>query len=279
MAIITISSLTIYPVKSLAGISLQSSELTRMGLKYDRRWMVVSPEGEFLTQRKKPQMALIKTAIKDGQLVLSKKGMNDQIIPFENNTSTKQMSVTIWQDTVLASLVGNESDVWLSNALGFLCHLVYMEDDTLRQCNLDYAQKDDQTGFADAFPILFISEASLNNLNAHLIKSGKETVGMRRFRPNVVVSGCEAHAEDTWKSFQVAKIPMKGVKMCDRCILTTVDPDKGERSGNEPLMTLAKYRKFASKVYFGMNVIHQELGLLKIGDELRISSTQKNIKK
>ncbi len=215
-------------------------------------------------------MALVKTAIKDDYLILSKKGMEDHRVPLTSKDS-EIMSVSIWRDTVKSSLVGNESDIWLSNALGFLCHLVYMEDDTLRQCDVDYANKGDQTGFADVFPMLFISEASLSDLNTRLAESNQETVEMRRFRPNVVITGCDAFAEDTWKTFKLADIPMRGIKLCERCVLTTVDPDKGERTGNQPLMTLAKYRRIDNKVCFGMNVVHQEQGVLQVGDELKVS--------
>lgn len=264
---IKVSGLTIYPVKSLAGISLQSSELDNMGLKYDRRWMLVEPDGMFLTQRKFPQMALVSTSLINGQLTLSMEGKKDHSIP-EISADADTMDVTIWRDTVSAQRVGNESDTWLSDALGFECHLVYIDANEVRQCSLDYADEGDRTGFADAFPILVISEESLSNLNNRLEDKGKSPVPMKRFRPNIVVSGCEAFAEDTWKTLTIGKIPMRGIKLCDRCILTTVDPITGKRAGKEPLKTLAEYRKWDNNVYFGMNIIHEQQGVLKVGDEV-----------
>jgi len=269
---IKITGLTIYPVKSLAGIPLQSSELDSMGLKYDRRWMLVSPDGMFLTQRKFPQMALVSTALKNGQLTLSRKDKEDHSVP-EISADAKMMDVRIWRDTVTAQRVGDESDAWLSEALGFDCHLVYIAENEVRQCSLDYADEGDRTGFADAFPILVISEESLGDLNNKLETKGKKPVPMKRFRPNIVVTGCEAFAEDTWKMLTIGEIAMRGIKLCDRCILTTVDPVTGERTGKEPLETLGEYRKWDNKVYFGMNLIHEQQGTIKIGDDVTVLTT------
>ncbi len=255
-----ISGLFIYPVKSLAGISLQRAQLDPMGLKYDRRWMLVSPEGAFLSQRTLPKMALIKTLLNEsGQLTLQKSGKEDLQVP---EASDKTMPVKIWNDTVMANLVDSHCDEWLEEALGVKCHLVYIRDDVVRQCDLDYASPGDRTGFSDGFPLLLISEASLQDLNQRL----EQAVSMRRFRPNIVVSGCEAFAEDHWEDFILGDIPMRGVKPCSRCPIPTVNPDTGERSGTEPISTLATYRKKDHKVFFGMNVIHQKQGELKIGD-------------
>ncbi len=269
---IKISSLTIYPVKSLEGISLQVSELDSMGLKYDRRWMLALPDGTFITQRKFPQMALISTSLNKGQLTLSKDGKKNHIVP-EISANAEIMTVTIWRDIVTAQRVGRESDLWLSDALGFECHLVYIDESEVRQCSLDYADEGDRTGFADAFPLLVISEESLNDLNNKLESNDKSPVSMTRFRPNIVVSGCEAFAEDTWKAVTMGGIAMRGIKLCDRCILTTVDPATGERAGKEPLKTLSEYRKWDNNVYFGMNIIHEQQGELKVGDDVIVSTS------
>jgi len=262
---IHITDLFIYPVKSLAGISLQASALDNMGLQYDRRWMLVSPDGLFLTQRKFPQMALINTQLEAGRLVLTKEGCDPHVVP-EVTASNETMQVRIWHDTLHVPLVSKESDAWLSDALGTPCHLVYIPDDVIRQCDPEFAKQGEHTGFADGFPILVISQASLDDLNGRL----KNPVEMRRFRPNIVVSGCQPFAEDNWGEFSVGDVAMRGVKRCSRCILTTVDPEKGERSGKEPLETLSTYRQEGNKVYFGINVIHENPGTLKVGDELTL---------
>ncbi len=261
---IKVTGLMIYPVKSLAGISLQQSELDHMGLKYDRRWMLVTAEGAFLSQRKLPKMALIQPSVDNaGQLTLQMKGKQDLIVP---KASNETMAVTIWKDTVLANKVSQLADRWLTDALGTECHLVYISDDVVRQCDLEYAQVGDRTGFSDGFPLLLLSEASLDDLNKRLDKP----VDMRRFRPNIVVQGCDAFAEDQWEEFTIGEIPMRGVKPCSRCPIPTVDPDTGERTGTEPISTLATFRKKNHKVYFGMNVIHQKPGRIKVGDFLNI---------
>lgn len=264
-----ISALNIYPVKSLAGISLQTSELDSMGLKYDRRWMLVSPEGKFLSQRQISKMALIKTKLdKEGQLTLSMQGKPDHSVPCVTEFNVS-MPVIIWDDVVQAKRVGDESDTWLSDVLDTSCHLVYISEDEIRQCDLDYAKQGDRTGFSDGFPILLLSEASLADLNDRL----DEPVTMQRFRPNIVVSGCDAFAEDQLKSFSISDVVMRGVKLCSRCVITTVDPETGVRFNMQPLATLMKYRKSkagnnSNKVFFGMNVIHESSGRLKVGDTI-----------
>ncbi len=234
-----------------------------MGLHYDRRWMVVSPEGDFLTQRTLPQMALIKTSLKDGTLTLSKAGMGEHSVPKTSDISPL-MDVRIWKDVVTAMHIGESTDVWLSEAIGVESRLVYIPDDIVRQCDLEYSKVGERTGFADAFPMLIISEASLEDLNKRL----EVAVDMRRFRPNIVINGCEPYAEDKLETFSIADIPMRGVKLCSRCPMPTVDPDKGERAGQEPIATLVKYRKWDNKVFFGINVNHQQQGTIKIGDKL-----------
>ncbi len=263
---ITVSGLYIYPVKSFAGIALQEADLDGMGLKYDRRWMVVSPEGLFLTQRKIPQMALVSTALDaEGNLTLSRPGQEDHVVK-KVQSSNQTMQVRVWKDSLDVPLVGEQSDRWISEALGVACHLVFIPDDVVRQCDLEYAKAGDRTGFADGFPMLLVSEASLTDLNNRLA----QPVEMRRFRPNIVVQGCGAFAEDSWQDFRLSDVVMKGVKRCSRCILTTVDPDTGERSGREPLETLSTFRKVDNNVFFGMNVIHQTMGKIRVGDNIVI---------
>lgn len=262
---ISVTQLFIYPVKSLRGIPLESSEIDSMGLKYDRRWMLVTPEGNFMSQRKTPEMVLIKTELNNGELTLSMDGKGSHTVPLITPES-KKMTVDIWGDSVNASMVGATTDTWLSDVLKTPCHLVFIEDDVVRQCDLKFSNEGDQTGFADGFPILVISEESLDDLNKRL----PEPVDMRRFRPNIVINGVEAFAEDKLKSFSIGDIPMKGVKLCSRCPMPMVDPDLGKRVNQEPIATLSKYRKWDGYVYFGMNVIHQEQGTLTIGDRLEV---------
>jgi uncharacterized protein YcbX len=259
---ITVSSLYIYPVKSLAGIKLKNAKLDSMGLKHDRRWMLVSPSGDFLSQRKVPKMALIQPLFIHKQLILTLAGRKDFVVP--DADPKKTIMVTLWKDSISAQRVGKVADEWLSEALGIQCHLVYLPENEIRQCDLTFSKLGDRTGFADGFPILLISTASLDDLNQRL----DQTVEMKRFRPNIVVSGCKPFAEDSWHQFTLGKIAMRGVKPCSRCILITVDPDTGERNNPEPLQTLMKYRKQGNNVYFGQNVIHDHTGTIQVGDKI-----------
>ena len=264
---ISVTQLIIYPVKSLAGIQLDSSNVESMGLAFDRRWMLVTPDGQFMSQRSTPKMALIHTAIDNDQLVLSTEGKTLHKVA-ATSTKSAQMDVTVWGDKVKAFLVGEESDSWLSDVLGIDCHLVYIPDDIVRQCDLDFSKDGERTGFADGFPILIVSEESLNDLNQRLEKA----IDMRRFRPNIVISGYGAFEEDNLTDFTIGELPMKGVKLCSRCPMPMIDPDLGKRAGNEPMATLSTYRKWDNKVFFGMNVIHQQQGTISVGDKLHLST-------
>jgi uncharacterized protein YcbX len=267
MTTITLSEISIYPVKSLAGIALSKSDLEQTGLRFDRRWMVVTPDGLFLTQRSKPQMALITTRINDGLLTLSKQGMPDIQIP-SITSNTKRMPVTVWRDTVNAARISDAVDAWLSEAIGVACHLVFFPDHVLRGVNPEYAKQGDITAFADGYPLLLISQASLDDLNTRL----PQPLSMKRFRPNLVVTGCEPYAEDQWKTIQIGNIKLRIAKPCSRCATTTVDPETGQYTGKEPLKTLSQYRKQDNGVMFGQNLLHDNTGNLQIGDPLTIIS-------
>lgn len=256
---IKLSQINIYPVKSLAGITLSCSPLDAMGLRHDRRWMLVTPAGRFITQRTHPQMALIQPRLSDGILTLTRHGMRDQVVPDAVHSSTT-MQVEIWSDRVNALHLSEEADAWLSQAIDAPCRLVYIADNEIRQCDREYAEEGDHTGFADGFPLLLISQASLDDLNGRL----QQPLPMRRFRPNLVVSGCAPYAEDGWRELRIGDIILRVVKPCSRCVITTIDPERGVKGQGEPLRTLATYRMRDNQVYFGQNLIHQQQGGLSL---------------
>ncbi|MBG7602583.1 MAG: MOSC domain-containing protein [Gammaproteobacteria bacterium] len=258
-----LTEINIYPVKSLAGISLQSSPLDAMGLRYDRRWMLVTPAGKFITQRTHPQMALIQPQLPDGVLTLTRQGMLDHHVPAVS-TDRMSMQVEIWNDGVNALCISDETDAWLTQAIDAPCRLIYIAEDEIRQCDLQYAEAGDRTGFADGFPLLLISQASLDDLNGRL----QQPLPMRRFRPNLVVSGCDPYAEDGWRKILIGDIRLRVVKPCSRCVITTVDPETGVKGAGEPLRTLAGYRMRDKQVYFGQNLIHQQHGVLSVNQEV-----------
>lgn len=263
-ATVVLSGLYIYPIKSASGISLPFAKVEERGLQYDRRWMLVDETGKFLTQRQFPRLALITVQIGADSLIVNAPGMEVLSVPLQLNISTRLL-VQVWNDTCEAIPVGEEAKQWFSDFLSIKCQLLYMVEDSIRPVAPGYAVSAKQVSFADGFPFLLISEASLQNLNKRL----DTPVPMNRFRPNLVVTGCEAFEEDCWHLIRIGSIPFHVVKPCARCSIVTVDQVQGIRE-KEPLRTLALYRKRNGKVLFGQNLIPGGLGLLHVGDSLEI---------
>lgn len=268
---ITISALNIYPVKSCGGISLHSAMLDARGFAHDREWMIVQDDDEergmFLTQRELPELALIQPALSDETLTLCAPTMPDLVVPLAHNPDARTLPVVVWRDTCIGVDEGDAAAAWVSAHLGLAARLVRMQPGFVRPVDPTYARTPAQTGFADGYPLLVISEASLADLNARLAERGKAPVPMARFRPNIVVSGCDGYAEDGWTRISIGGVPMDCVKTCARCVTTTVDPATATiPDAQEPLATLATYRKISRGVIFGQNVVHRGLGRLSVGD-------------
>ena len=263
-----LASIHIFPVKSLAGIEVDHWPVHKRGLYLDRHWMIIDQNGRFLSQRTLPRMALIKVSLGQETLKLSTGDMPELSVPFEPD-QRENLEATIWRDSCTARCVGPEADAWLSKALEQDCRLVYLPDDSKRVVDQDYAKEADEVGFADGFPFMLIGSATLDELNRRLA----EPVEMRRFRPNLVIGTDTPHIEDQWRQITVGEIPFRLPKPCARCIATTVDPDKGQRSSGEPLKTLATYRAGNNKIYFGQNALHDALGTLSRGDQVEIIET------
>ena len=259
---VILSGLYVYPIKSCAGISLQSAELSATGLRHDRRWMLVDETGEFMSQRAHPRMALISTRFAPEYLIVGAPGMPELEIPLQRETGNL-IDVRVFGDTNRGTLVGGETARWFSEFLEFPCRLVHKPDDDLRLIDSSYAERGDQVGFADGFAFLLISEASLEDLNNRL----EDPLPMNRFRPNFVVSGCGPYAEDGWSRLRIGDVPFRVAEACPRCAITTVDQRTGAR-GKEPLRTLATYRKSDGEVFFGRNLIHDSLGTVRVGDPI-----------
>ncbi len=263
---ITVSALVYYPIKACRGFEVDSSLVERMGLEHDRRMMVVTERGEFLTQRKFPRLALVTPTLNNGSLILSAPDFDSIQIPIQKTGVTQP--VNIWKSkNVQAVDQGDESAGWFSDWLGAHVRLVHFADGYKRIVNEKYAvNADDHTGFADGYPILLTSEESLQDLNTRLAAG---PIPMNRFRPNVVVKGCEPYAEDTWNKIKIGDVELAVVKPCARCEVTTIDKVTLERS-QEPLKTLGKYRKHALGAIFGQNVIPLNRGSLELGMNVEI---------
>jgi uncharacterized protein YcbX len=262
---VILSNLTYYPIKACRGFDLSESRVERMGLADDRRMMVVTLEGEFLTQREHPKLALITPALKNDLVTLS--APNFDSIRFAIQRSGALTPVNIWKSKGVSAIdQGDESAEWLSNWLGVSVRLVHVDSNFKRKLNPEHAvQADDHTGFADGYPILIISEASLQDLNSKL----DSALPMNRFRPNIVVQNCDPFAEDTWKRIRIGGVEMALVKPCPRCEVTTIDKETLERN-KEPLKTLATFRKQKGGAMFGMNVIPLNEGEIKVGMNVEI---------
>jgi len=270
-AIGAVSGLYFYPVKSCRGIALRSAEVTRRGFAFDRRWMIVDERGTFITQRDVTELCLVDAALDDGAgapapspaaartIRLGAPGHGSVRVPLTYEDG-EERAVRVWQHDGLANR-HPEGSAWVSQVLGREASLVYMAERHERPVKPQWGRPDDRVSFADSFPFLAISEASLADLNARL----DAPVEMRQFRPNIVVGGVPAYAEDTWASVRLGELRFRGPKRCSRCVVTTIDPDAAVRR-KEPLRTLAMYRQWDNEVWFGMNLIPDGVGTLSVGD-------------
>ena len=271
LKVIRVTELAIYPVKSCGQILLQEAKADAFGLHMDRRWMLVDEKGAFLSQRKFPRMSLIKPTLSEDGVVLQVVGYlgGENKCEISVKNLTQQLKVTVWGDICNGLDCGDEAALWLSQFLETKCRLVYFPENEVRQVDLEYANQGEKTAFSDGFPFLLISEPSLTDLNARLLKSGQKSVEIRRFRPNIVVSGCRPFEEDNWKKIQIGDAILRVVKPCSRCTIPNVDPATGIL-GNEPSQTLKKYRlwdhpQIGKKIFFGQNVIAESTGSFETG--------------
>jgi len=262
-----LTEINIYPIKSTRRIALTESEVLARGLPWDRRWMLVDEDNRFITARQHPRLALVSTELGATTLQVSVAGGDRLQLPLQPQCGDKT-SVTVWGDQCDAVPAGRQADAWFSDYLGLSCRLVQMTDDLVRPVSRDYGQPGDEVSFADGFPLLVISETSLQDLNRRL----ERPVSMRRFRPNLVVSGSQPYEEDQWRRIRVGDVLFEGVKNCSRCVFTTVDPDTGVKDPDtEPLRTLSSYRKRpAGGVYFGQNLVPRSRGVVRLGDTVEV---------
>lgn len=259
-----LASLHLYPIKGAAGLSPEAWEVDVRGLRYDRRWMLVEPSGEFLTQREWPALALIRPRIEPPHLIVEAPGMKPLTLALEP-MGGRPLNVRIWDDRVDALLPDQRADAWFTEYVGAPILLAWMPDSYFRQVDRTYASEGEQTGFADGFPFLAISQASLDDLNTRLA----QPIPMNRFRPNLVIGGSSPFAEDDWRRITVGSMGMRVVKPCARCVIPNTDQLTAER-GVEPLRTLATFRRVGSKVMFGQNVLHDGPGRLSVGDPITV---------
>ncbi len=257
-----------YPIKSLAGIPIKASMVEKYGLENDRCMMLVDQNGLFISQRKYPELALIKVLSDSSNITVESSGQKAITIG-EDSFSKLKMKVEVWGDSCDAYIASEEVNIWFSQLLQQNVSLVKYDFNKPRATDLNYSKPSDIVSFADGFPILMISQRSLDDLNSRL----DEPVSMLNFRPNLVVDGYDAFAEDDWKTIQVGSVVFDLVKACSRCVLTTVNPNTGVKSDKgQPLKTLSSYRRTKMGVVFGMNLIPRSSGIVRLGDVLKVLS-------
>ncbi len=257
-----ISRLFIYPIKSCAGIELREAELTEAGLDLDRAWMVVDAQGEFVSQRELPRMALVQVQLKWNEVIVRAPGMLSLHLHVDRVEAPAK--VRVWDDVVPAYDMGETAAQWLSDFLGHKLRLVRFDPEHRRLSSPQWTGGvEAPNAFSDGFPLLVVSEASLEDLNVRLAAGGQAPVGMERFRPNIVLAGLQAHDEDRLSVMHVqadAPVQLMPVKPCPRCPIPDIDPATAQ-AGTVVGDTLQAYRrndKLGGAVTFGMNAIVRE---------------------
>lgn len=263
-----VESLHVYPVKGLRGIALQEAAVETRGLSHDRRWMVTDEAGKFLTQRECAALATIGAETSpDGSLSLSHGGNT-----ITARATGQRLPVTVWKSAVEAFPADDAANAWISAVIGRAARLVF-QGNVARATPPDYSLPGDEVSFADGFPLLVANAASLDDLNGRMEKP----LPMNRFRPNIVIGGAEAWAEDTWRKLRIGDVVLDIVKPCARCIVTTTDQHTGAREGNEPLATLKTFRLLkkpgVTGVIFGQNAIPRQTGVIRAGMEAEVLET------
>ena len=278
-----VSEINIYPIKSLKGIALRSAVVERRGFEFDRRWVIVDPAGKFLTQRELPKMATIKVSVWGDCLDVSSNGSGT--LRIEPLFEGPRVATAVWERAGDAIRYDVDTNEWFSDVLGTEVELRYMPDDAGRPVRPVFSLDDDKVGFADAYPVLLANAASMADLNSRM----PTPLPMNRFRPNLVVGGADAWAEDGWSRIKVGDAVFRVVKPSDRCVVTTIDQAKGESGGKEPLKTLATFRmskdvfpdRFEAfglppnSVLFAENLIPDTPGVqVNVGDAVEVLETR-----
>ena len=270
-----VSGLNRYLVKSCRGEPLESAYVEPWGLAGDRRWMVIDADGEAVTARDFPQLILV-TPQTDGDTLRLARADGAELtvrVPDPGDgTSGPLVESTVWGNPVRSSDAGAAAHAWFSEVIGRPVRLVYLDDPTRRRPNPAYSKPEDRVSFADGYPLLLTtggSLAALNELIAGGPHSGEGPLPMTRFRPSLVVDGTEPWVEDGWRRIRVGPVTFRIAKGCDRCVLTTIDPWTAKK-GREPLVTLARHRNWGGKIWFGVNLIPETTGTLRLGDPVEV---------
>lgn len=264
----TISQLFIHPIKSTRGIAVDSCDIRDYGCFLDRRWAIVNENNVVITGRKYPKLLAIESYVTTTEIRLNAPNQWPLSLPFSAHTS-ELLTVGFFSRTRDGFVVNKSINDWFSAYLGINCRLIYLGETTQNEVkNKHGGQPGDLINFSDQCPLLLLSEATLADLNNRL----ETPVSMRHFRPNIVIKGNRANAEDTWKKIRIGEAEFDVAQRCIRCIFTTIDPTNLQKNKQgEPLRTLATYRKDErGGVAFGMHLIPRKTGQIRVGDEVAI---------
>lgn len=263
----SVSQLSVYPIKSSAGLSLSNAWVDEYGLAFDRRFVITDESGKFITARTEPTLCLIRTSLTDTGLVVVAPDMPILRLNYRDFSSDYH-SITVWNDTIEGQHCAESIDQWFSTYLKKPCRLMYFGDASQRKVK----DSQQETAFSDGYPLLLISQASLDDLNTRL----SEPVTMAHFRPNIVVENTEDFAEDTWQHIRIGEVEFMVTKPCSRCVFTTINPNTAHKSiTQEPLKTLKLYRQVLNgDVMFGQNLIPLNQGQIKTTDTVTVLKTK-----
>jgi uncharacterized protein YcbX len=265
-------SIHVYPLKAGRGYAPRAAVVEPWGLAGDRRWVLIDESDKVVTQRPQPRMALAAAELlPGGGIVLSAPGREPLTVPVPEPTGTT--TVEIWNDKVEGVAADAAAHAWFSDYLGTGVRLVHLDDPaTRRPIDPEFARPGETVSFADGYPLLLTTLASLDALNTLIARGDRPHEGplpMNRFRPNVVVDGTVSWAEDDWSRIAIGEVTFRVAKMCGRCVVTTTDQSTAER-GREPLRTLARHRRFGDKLVFGQNLVPESPGTVRVGDPVSI---------
>ncbi|MEO8095584.1 MAG: MOSC N-terminal beta barrel domain-containing protein [Pseudolysinimonas sp.] len=275
---IALTGLRRYPVKSCRGEDLETAIVEPWGLAGDRRWMVVDEHSLVVTAREVHGMLRIVPELVEGGLRLTSAGAEPLFVaepgaPSGAPSRAPSRDVQIWSSTVAAGSAGPAADAWLSGVLQRSVHLVFLDDPRRRAVEPAFSQPGDVVSFADGYPMLLASQNSLNLLNDWIAEGPRPDEGslpITRFRPNLIVTGAAPFAEDGWVRVRIGEATFRVAKGCDRCVLTTLDPETGVKQ-MEPITTLARHRRWDGKTWFAANLLPETPGAtLRLGDEVEI---------
>ena len=265
-----LSQISVYPIKSTAGIELSTSWIDELGLSFDRRFVIADNKGQFITARTEPRLCLIQANLTVTGLILTAPNMPTLVINTQEFSNTYQ-TVMVWQDNIKARQGNSDHHQWFSHYLNRPCQLLHFDPLSEREVPAN-SNRTNQLAFADGYPLLLTSQASLDDLNSRC----PTTITMRQFRPNLVVENCEAFAEDTWSHIRMGEVMFELMKPCARCIFTTINPKTAEKHGQqEPITSLKHYRQaidgeLKGEILFGQNLKPLNQGQIKLTDSVTI---------